>query len=179
MTHSDDAPKSASAPNSLRDNPSFVRLWCVRTATTGAYQMQGVAIGWQLYEMTGNPLDLGIVGLVQFLPLVGFSPLIGQVADRYDRRVVAAICQVIRALCVLALALGTLGGWLGREAIFVLVFFAASARAFEMPGLHAHGADASCRRSSCRARSRHPRRRSRPRSSAARRSAACSISSGR
>ena len=45
-------------------------FWCARTATTGAFQMQGVAVGWQLYEMTGNPLDLGIVGLVQFLPLV-------------------------------------------------------------------------------------------------------------
>jgi MFS family permease len=137
MVQPDDAQAVPAAPATLRGNPSFVRLWCVRTATTGAYQMQGVAIGWQLYEMTGNPLDLGIIGLVQFLPLVGFSPLIGQVADRYDRRRVAAICQIIRALCAAALAFGTLGGWLGRETIFAIVFLAGSARAFEMPGLHA------------------------------------------
>jgi MFS family permease len=137
MSYPDEPPKSVRAPYSLRDNPSFVRLWCVRTTTTLAYQMQGVAIGWQLYEMTGNPLDLGIIGLVQFLPLIGFSPFIGQVADRYDRRVVAAICQIIRAFCVVVLAVGTLAGWLGREAIFAVVLFSASARAFEMPGLHA------------------------------------------
>jgi hypothetical protein len=65
---------STADPTSLSRNPSFVRLWCVRTSTSGAYQMQGVAVGWQLYEMTGNALDLGIVGLAQFLPLVGLRP---------------------------------------------------------------------------------------------------------
>ena len=128
---------STAQPTSLSRNPSFVRLWCVRTATSGAYQMQGVAVGWQLYEMTGNALDLGIVGLAQFLPLIGFAPVIGQVADRYDRRVVVATTQIVKTLCLAALAIGTWDGWLGREAIFALIFLAASARAFENPGVHA------------------------------------------
>ena len=64
-----------------------MRLWFTRTATTAAFQMQGVAVGWQLYEMTGNPIDLGIVGFIQFLPLVVLNLVVGQVTDRYDRRV--------------------------------------------------------------------------------------------
>ena len=81
------APQPA-APTSLLKYPSFVRLWFTRTATTGAFHMQGVAVGWQLYEMTGNPIDLGIVGLIQFLPLVVLNLVVGQVTDRYDRRAI-------------------------------------------------------------------------------------------
>jgi len=69
--------------------------------------MQGVAVGWQIYELTNDPFDLGLVGLVQFVPLVALSVVIGQVADRFDRRIVVATCQVGKALAALALALGT------------------------------------------------------------------------
>ena len=55
---------------SLLRHPSFVMFWCARTSTNGAFQMLAVAVGWQLYDLTNNPLDLGIVGLVQFVPLV-------------------------------------------------------------------------------------------------------------
>ena len=121
----------------LTRQPSFVRLWCARTLSNGAFMMQGVAVGWQIYDLTGNALDLGLVGLVQFFPLVAFSLLIGQAADRLDRRTVAASCQVGKALAALALALGSAGGWLSRDAMLAIVFFSASARAFEMPTMHA------------------------------------------
>jgi len=112
-------------------------FWCARTSTNGAFQMLVVAVGWQLYELTNNPLDLGIVGLVQFVPLVSLSVFVGQVADRCDRRVVIAVTQVAKTMAAIALALGSLGGWLTRELIFVIMFLIGIARAFEMPTIHA------------------------------------------
>src|ERR1700694_785117 len=91
---------------------SFVLFWCARTLSNAAFMMQGVAIGWQIYDLTNNPLDLGLVGLVQFFPVVVLSVVIGQVADRFDRRMIAACCQVAKAFAALALALGTTNGWL-------------------------------------------------------------------
>ena len=58
------------AASSLLRHRSFVRFWCARTFTNGAFMMQGVAVGWQIYDLTNDPLDLGLVGLVQFFPLI-------------------------------------------------------------------------------------------------------------
>ena len=116
---------------------SFAYFWCGRTATTTAYQMLAVAVGWQIYAMTGDALDLGLVGLVQFVPIVAMSLVIGQAADHFDRRTLARICQIVKALCALTLALGTSAGWLGRETIFAILFVIGTARAFETPTLHA------------------------------------------
>jgi len=98
--------------------------------------MQGVAVAWQIYDLTNDPLDLGLVGLVQFFPLVLLSVVIGQVADRVDRRVIAACCQLAKALSALALALGSAKGWLSRDSMLIILFLAATARAFEMPAMH-------------------------------------------
>jgi MFS family permease len=125
------------AAASLTQHRSFVLFWCARTFTNGAYMMQGVAVGWQLYELTNDPFDLGLVGLVQFVPLVAFALVIGQVADLFDRRVVVAACQVGKALAALALALGTARGWLGRDAMLAVLFLSGTARAFEIPTIHA------------------------------------------
>src|SRR4051794_33739832 len=91
--------ESLAAPSAaLLEHRSFVAYWCARTATNGAYQMQAVAVGWQIYELTGSAFDLGLVGLVQFFPVVVLGLLIGHIADRYDRRVVVGTCQVIKAM---------------------------------------------------------------------------------
>jgi MFS family permease len=124
------------AASSLLRHRSFVRFWCARTFTNGAFMMQGVAVGWQIYDLTHNPLDLGLVGLVQFFPLILTSVLAGQLLDLVDRRVVAAACQVGKAGAALALAIGTAQGWLNRESMFVILFFAGTARAFEIPTMH-------------------------------------------
>ena len=109
----------------------------MRVTTTAAYFMQSVAIGWQIYDMTGNPLDLGLVGLVQFFPLVLLAVVVGQIIDRYDRRAIARACQIVKAVCAIVLALGSAGGWLGRDAIFGVLLVVGTARAFETPTLHA------------------------------------------
>ena len=98
--------------------------------------MQGVAVGWQIYDLTNDPLDLGLVGLVQFFPIVAMSIIAGQLLDLFDRRIVAGVCQVGKALAALCLAVGTAQGWLGREAMFAILFLSGTARAFEIPTMH-------------------------------------------
>jgi hypothetical protein len=129
-------PGSTASSTQLLRHRSFVLFWCARTFTNGAFMMQGVAVGWQIYDLTNNPLDLGLVGLMQFFPLIAMSVIAGQVLDLFDRRVIAAVCQVGKALAALLLAVGTAQGWLGREAMFAILFLSGTARAFEIPTMH-------------------------------------------
>ena len=93
--------------------------------------MVAVAVGWQVYSMTNRALDLGLVGLVQFIPSLVLVLYVGHAADRYDRRRLAATAQLAEALALLVLTLATLGGWVSREVIFLFVFAVGVARAFE------------------------------------------------
>jgi MFS family permease len=95
--------------------------------------MQTVAVGWQLYTLTGSALDLGLVGLAQFVPTVLLTLVAGHAADRYDRRVVVAVCHVVEAGVAVALGVGTLAGRLDRASILGLVTVLGAARAFENP----------------------------------------------
>jgi len=124
------------ATTSLTRHRSFMLFWCARTFSNGAFMMQGVAVGWQLYALTNDPLDLGLVGLVQFFPIVAMSVIAGQLLDMFDRRFVAGACQVGKALAALLLTVGTLQGWLDREAMFAILFLSGTARAFEIPTMH-------------------------------------------
>jgi hypothetical protein len=74
--------------------------------------MQAVAVARQMYKITHNPFDLGLVGLVQFIPAALFVLVAGHVADRYDRRMIVRICQMTSALAAATLAIGTVGGWM-------------------------------------------------------------------
>jgi len=99
--------------------------------------MLSVAVGWQIYALTGSPLYLGLVGLAQFLPTLLLSLLAGHVADRYDRRLVFSICQIVQGVGVLALAMGSFQGWMSKEHILLIVFLIGSARTFTMPASQA------------------------------------------
>jgi len=99
--------------------------------------MLGVAVGWQLYSLTGSALDLGLVGLVQFVPMVLLTLVVGQVADRCDRRLVVIVCEVVKAAGVAGLALGSIGAWQSRSSIFTLVALVGAAQAFENPAMTA------------------------------------------
>jgi MFS family permease len=101
------------------------------------FQMLGVAVGWELYGLTGRALDLGLVGLAQFVPMILLTLVVGQVADRYDRRLVVIICEVAKAVVAAALALGAIGGWQTRATIFGLVALLGAAQAFENPAMSA------------------------------------------
>jgi MFS family permease len=121
--------------------PFFLFLFA-RSFSTLASQMELVAVGWQVYSLTGRVLDLGLVGLFQFLPSIMLVLLVGHVADRYDRRTILRICMVIEGLAATGLALGSAGGegltgWIDVQAIFGLVFLVGVARAFGQPTMQA------------------------------------------
>ena len=120
---------------SLRHHRPFALYWVSRVSSTVALQMQAVAVAWQMYDLTHNPLDLGLVGLVQFIPAALFVLVAGHVADRYDRRTIVRICQTVSGLAAATLAIGTLGGWMTRESLLAVVFVTGSARAFEQTTL--------------------------------------------
>ena len=83
---------------------SFARYWVSRVSSTVAMQMQNVAVAWQMYDLTHNPFDLGLVGLTQFIPAALFVLVAGHVADRYDRRRIVSICQLVAGLAGVMLA---------------------------------------------------------------------------
>ena len=77
-----------------------------------AFQMLGVAVGWQMYALTSSAWYLGLVGLAQFLPMLLLTLVAGQTADRYDRRTIARTCQFVEALAAGALGMSL---WLARR----------------------------------------------------------------
>lgn len=116
----------------LKHRP-FAQFFLSRICGSLANQIQTVAVSWQVYEMTGSALDLGLVGLAQFFPLVALMLVAGHVADRYDRKTVICISQAVDGLAMGLLAMGTWGGWLNRDVILVIVVLFGSARVFQQP----------------------------------------------
>ncbi len=111
----------------------FRHYWSARVCSMSAYQMQTVATGWSVYELTNNPFDLGLVGLVQFLPRVALTLWAGAVADRHNRKWIAFVCNIVQMIACGLLAIGSGAGILTREGIFGLIAIIGAARAFEMP----------------------------------------------
>jgi MFS family permease len=122
-----------SAPISVFHNRSFVLFWLSRICASIALQMQSLAVGWQIYNLTDSPYDLGLVGLMQFLPLISLMLVAGQVADRYDRQAIVQVSLAVTGLSVAVLAVGTAAGWINRDAILVTILVFGAARAFQTP----------------------------------------------
>ena len=120
-------------PASILRHRPFVLYWSARTCAAMGYQMLGVAVAWQMYALTGSAFDLGLVGLMQFLPSAAFMLVAGQIADRYDRRRLLQLCQTVEGLAAAALAVGSVSGWVSKEFILAAVFVLGVGRAFEAP----------------------------------------------
>jgi MFS family permease len=121
------------ASASLLQHRSFVLFWTARVCANFAFQMVGVAMGWQMYALTGSALDLGLVGLVQFLPATVLILIAGQLADRYDRRRIAQFSQMVEACAAAALAYGAFTGTTSKELILIAAFCLGAGRAGESP----------------------------------------------
>ncbi|MDR3097130.1 MAG: MFS transporter [Paraburkholderia sp.] len=122
-------------PGHLTHNRGFQRFWGARVLASMSFQMLAVAMGWHVYALTQSAFSLGLVGLSQFLPMFLLTLLAGHVADRYDRRRVAAVCQSIECAAALTFACGTFGGWLSAPLIYALAACVGAARAFESPAI--------------------------------------------
>jgi MFS family permease len=96
-----------------------------------------VAIGWQLYALTGSAFDLGLLGIAQFVPMVLLTLFVGHVADRYDHRMILMGCQIAEAIAAAILAYFTLTGAPNITVIYVIVAIVGGARAFEIPTMAA------------------------------------------
>src|SRR5204862_6509146 len=113
--------------------PSLVLFQLARFFLVLATEMQAVAVGWQVYEITKRPLDLGLVGLAQFLPGI-FSFLVsGHAADRYPRRNLLVLCYCGFTLCSGSLLFLTLRGLHSVYPIFVVTVLLGVVRSFNGP----------------------------------------------
>jgi len=128
---------TAPGDDSLFAQRDFVLFWCARVASTVSYQMLSVAVGWQMYALTGSALDLGLVGLAQFLPSFVLVLGGGQVAENFDRRRTLQASASLQALATLVLAIGSFTGAIAVPGIFAMVVLTGAARAFQQPAMQA------------------------------------------
>ena len=113
----------------------FLAYWIARLFAAFAVQIVSVSVGWQVYDITRDPLDLGIVGLVQFLPSLVLVLVTGSVADRYDRRWILIVCLAGEFACAAALLGLTLAGMRAVWPIFCVLLTLGIARAFVGPAV--------------------------------------------
>jgi MFS family permease len=119
-----------------------MRMWFARLFGTTGNQMLMVAVGWQMYELTGSAWDLGLVGLYQFAPALLLTLVAGHVADRLHRARIVAACLLTQAGVAMILVAATQGwgaasGWASRELLLGVSVLLGVARAFQMPAQQA------------------------------------------
>ncbi len=124
---------SASQSRIAFQYPNFRYYQAARFLAITASEMQSVAVGWQVYEITKRPLDLGLVGLAQFLPGIVLFLLAGHTADRLPRQRIIATCYVGFATCSSLLLLFTKHGLQSVAPIYVILVLIGIVRAFNGP----------------------------------------------
>jgi MFS family permease len=123
-------------PSLFRD-PNFSLYLAARIIATLGVQMQSVAIGWQVYAVTGKLIDLGWIGLAQFAPFVVLVLPAGELADRYDRRRIITACLGLQLACAVFLLVFSISAKAAVWPIFVALTVFGAARAFMMPASQA------------------------------------------
>jgi MFS family permease len=128
---------SAVSSRTLLRHQPFLLFFLARGLSRFCYQIAAVAVGWQVYALTNSALDLGLVGLVQFMPTAALVFAAGHAADRYDRNRLAQLAQIAAALTAAFLAWGSFAGWLSVPEIFAAVAVFGAATALENPAVAA------------------------------------------
>ena len=121
--------------DSLLQHRAFVAFWFARIASSFGFQMLSVAVGWQIYAITGRAFDLGLIGLVQFVPSVVLALPAGHVADQFERRRIVLLGQIVEWFAIAALTVLTLLHGIHELGILALIFALGVAKAFEFPAL--------------------------------------------
>lgn len=112
---------------------SFRFFWCAIFAATFAVQVMSVSVGWQIYDLTRNPLFLGYVGLAQFMPALLLVLVTGLAADKFPRRGIMAICLLVEVLCAAGLFIFARADTAEIWPIYVVLVTLGMARAFMGP----------------------------------------------
>ncbi len=128
--------KARRAYSTLRHR-DFRLLWGAELASTTGAQMQRVAIAWQVYDLTGDALKLGLLGLARFVPIVIFGLWGGVLADQRDRRQLLVISQGSLMLSSIALALLTFTGTISVGAIYAMTVLVGALSAIGRPARQA------------------------------------------
>lgn len=128
-----EASEGAEGLSKLFTHRPFLLYFVGRGFSRFAAQMATVALGWQVYELTGSAFHLGLIGLAQFLPVLLLVFVAGHAADRYDRQRVVQVCQLAQAVAAGFLCWGSWEGWLTVPAIYAAVALLGVATAFESP----------------------------------------------
>jgi MFS family permease len=113
--------------------PAFVAFWLAGIASNFGFQMVSVAVGWQIYALTGRAFDLGLIGLAQFVPSVLLALPAGHVADQFERRRIVLYGLIVESLAIVILTVLTLRHGIHEVGILALVFVIGVAKAFEFP----------------------------------------------
>jgi MFS family permease len=127
------APDSAHAGLAAFRYLDFSLYQVERFSIVAALEMQSVAVGWQVYEITRRPLDLGLVGLAQFLPNILLFLLAGHVADRFSRKKLLLLCNAGFAVCSGLLIVITRYGLHNVKPIYAVLVLLGIVRAFNSP----------------------------------------------
>lgn len=131
---------SAAAPATLGRllrQGAFLRFWLARCLGLTAHQMLMLAVSWYVYDLTGSAMDLGWVGLIQFVPALLMTLPAGHVVDRHHRARVFALCLAVQAVVAVVLLVSVEEQRIGRELVFVLAAVLGIVRAFQMPAQQA------------------------------------------
>lgn len=113
--------------------PSYRLLWSASLLSTMGLQMRQFANVWQVYEMTGSPLKLGLTGLFQALPLFTIGLFAGTVTDAVDRRKLLIVSQAINLLLAMVLGLLTLSGRVEVWHIYAVTSLTSAVNVFGQP----------------------------------------------
>jgi MFS family permease len=130
-------PKRSSDSRVVFRYPNFLYHAGARVLSVLASEMQAVAVGWQLYGLTHRPLDLGLVGLAQFLPGILLFLVAGHAADRFPRKRILQFCMAGYGLVSLLLFAFTVRGFTAVYPIYLVLLLNGTARAFSMPASQA------------------------------------------
>ncbi len=121
----------------LRDQTDYLRLLGARVTGGAANQMLMVALGWQMYDLTGSAWDLGLVGLAQFLPALLLTLPAGHWVDQHDRRLLLAGSLGLQCVVAVCLTVSSAQQWTSAQMILVLSILLGMARALQMPAQQA------------------------------------------
>ncbi|MES4613510.1 MAG: MFS transporter [Ewingella sp.] len=120
---------------SLLQHRSFVAFWIARAGSSFGFQILSIVVSWQIYSITGRALDLGLIGLAQFLPSVTLALVAGHVADQFDRRRIVLLGQIVEWLAIATLAGLAITQNINEISILGLIFLISTARAMEAPSM--------------------------------------------
>ena len=124
-------------PSSAFASRDYRVFFTSRVLSALGHQMEVVALGWLVYEMTGSAFALGLIGLASFLPVLTMSLISGHVADRFDRRWIAIICYILIAIGSAGLIVCALIGAPALYAVYGITILLGFARSFSNPATQA------------------------------------------